>query len=289
MSEISRRVKLDVRPCDAALGAVIENVRLDRRPDADLVSAVEDALETYGVLIFRDQNLTPADQIAWSGRFGPLATQQSDAQMPEYPQVLVVGNTTDPPIIFSPTTANGELEWHADHMHLDVSARASLLYAKAIPSKGGDTLFACMYSAYDALTYEQQEAYGRLCVRHSATGLRSYLHAQGHSVTATQPDLDSGVEVPLIRRHPRSGRRSLYFGSHISVGILGWSDADAKTLIRELTDHACRPAFQYRHQWRVGDAVLWDNRRLLHAGTPYDTTTETRLMYRTTFDETEPI
>jgi alpha-ketoglutarate-dependent taurine dioxygenase len=271
---------------------VVENVRLDRLPDADLIGAVEDALERYGVLIFRDQTLTPEAQVAWSRSFGPLAVnRQEGTRVTGSPEVFVVGNTTDPPVTFTPRTADGELEWHADHMHLDVSARASLLYAKAVPSKGGDTLFACMYSAYDALTAEQQEAYGHLSVVHSASGLRSYLRAQGHPIDPEHPDDASelAVEAPLVRRHPRTRRPSLYFGNQISVGISGWSDADAKAFIRDLTDHACRQEFRYRHQWRVGDAVLWDNRRVLHAGTPYDLTTETRLMHRTTFDETEPI
>ena len=121
--------------------------------------------------------------------------------------------------------------------------------------------------------------------------MRSYLRSQGHDLLSDQheDELDVTVETPLVRRHPRSGRRSLYFGNQISVGISGWSDSDAKVFLQELTDHACRPRFQYRHQWRVGDAVLWDNRRVLHAGTPYDMAAETRLMHRITFDETEPI
>lgn len=284
-------MELDVRPCAAVIGAVVGNVPLDRPPDAGVVAAVEDALERYGVLIFRGQTLTPEAQVAWSRCFGPLAlNQQAEAQLLNCPEIFVVGTTTDPPVIFSPKTADGELEWHADHMHLDVSARASLLYAKITPSSGGDTLFACMYAAYDALSPQQQEAYGRLRVRHSASGLRSYLRSQGQNPVSDQPDgePDVVVEAPLVRRHPRSGRRSLYFGNQISVGIAGWSDVEASAFIRELTEHACRPTFQYRHRWRVGDAVLWDNRRVLHAGTPYDLGSETRLMHRTTFEETEP-
>lgn len=283
---------IDLKPCESVIGAVVHNVRLDRLPDVEIIDAVEDALEKFGVLIFRDQTLTPEAQIAWSRSLGPLAVnEQVGTQVQGSLEIFVVGNTTDPPVTFSPQAADGELEWHADHMHLDVSARASLLYAKAIPSKGGDTLFACMYSAYDALSREQQEAYGRLSVVHSASGLRSYLRAQGHLVDPGQPNDEPklAVDAPLVRRHPRSHRPSLYFGNQISVGISGWADADAKAFIRQLTDHACRPEFQYRHEWRIGDAVLWDNRRVLHAGTPYDMTAETRLMHRTTFEETEPI
>ncbi len=279
-------------PCDAVIGAEVEGVRLAQQPDAGVIEAVEDGLEKYGVLIFRDQVVTPEDQVAWSRCFGPLAmTQRVEARLPNCPEIFIVGNTTYPPVTFSPKTADDELEWHADHMHLDVSARASMLYAMAVPSKGGDTLFACMYSAYDGLNEEQKDAYGALQVIHSVSGLRAYLRGQGHEGTAKQryekPDIT--VERPLVREHPRSGRKSLYFGNQVSIGILGWPEDEGKTFIRQLADHSCRPVYQYRHQWRVGDAVLWDNRRVLHAGTPYDMGRETRLMYRTTFEETEPI
>ena len=87
----------------------------------------------------------------------------------------------------------------------------------------------------------------------------------------------------------RSGRKALYFGNQVSIGIVGWPEDRARGFIRQLTTHACQPAYQYRHRWRVGDAVLWDNRRVLHAGTFYNLATETRLMHRTTFRETEPV
>ena len=100
---------------------------------------------------------------------------------------------------------------------------------------------------------------------------------------------DAPVVRPLVRRHPLSGRKGLYFGSHVAIGIVGWPDDRARALIAELTAQACQAAFQYRHHWRRGDALFWDNRRLLHAGTPYDTAGDRRLMHRTTLIETAPI
>ncbi len=280
------------KPCDAVIGAEVEGIDLRHVPDAATIEALEDALEQYGVLIFRDQRHMPEQQVAWSRAFGPLAlTQRVDARLPGCPEIFIVGNTIDPPITFSPKTADEELEWHADHMHHEMTARASLLYAKAVPSHGGDTLFACMYTAYDTLPPDRQADCERLQAIHSVSGLRAYLTEQGHETTAQQPyeKPDATVQWPLVRRHPRTGRKSLYFGSRVTIGIAGWSSTDARHFIRELTHHACQTAFQYRHQWRVGDAVLWDNRRVLHAGTLYDLESETRHMHRTTFRETEGV
>ncbi len=279
------------KPCESVLGAEIEGVSLRQLPDEATIEAVEDGLEQYGVLIFRDQGITPEEQVAWSRALGPLAlTQRVGARLSHLPEIFLVGNTTDPPVTFSPKTAQDALEWHADHIHQDVTARASMLVAKVTPARGGDTLFACMYTAYDHLSPDQQAAYDNLRVIHSVSGLRAYLRGQGHESTANQPyeKPDIAVQRPLVRRHPRSGRKGLYFGSHVTVGVVGWSDDKARRFVRDLTAHACQPAFQYRHQWRVGDAVLWDNRRVLHAGTVYDMERETRLMHRTTFQETEP-
>lgn len=261
-------------------------------PDEATIETVEDGLERYGVLVFRGQDITAEEQVAWCRALGPLApTQRVSARLSHLPEIFTVGNTMDPPVTFSPKTEQDDLEWHADHMHHEVTARASMLVAKITPSRGGDTLFACMYTAYDQLSPEQQAAYDELRVIHSVSGLRTYLRGQGHEATANQPyeKPDVAVERPLVRHHPRSGRKGLYFGSHVTVRVVGWSDAKARRFIRDLTAHACQPAFQYRHQWQVGDAVLWDNRRVLHAGTVYDMARETRLMYRTTFRETEPV
>jgi alpha-ketoglutarate-dependent taurine dioxygenase len=281
------------QPCEAVVGANVLGVDLRQVPDAATINELEDALEHYGVLIFHAPHLTPEAQVAWSRAFGPLTpTWGADAHLPNCPEIFVVGNTMDPPVTFSPRAEHGELEWHSDHMHLDVPARASLLYARAVPQCGGDTLFACMYTAYNTLIPEQQAVCDELHVMHSLSGLRAYLQHQSKAGTPPsqhQPPTDPVVVRPLVRRHPRSGRKALYFGNQVSIGIVGWPEAKGRAFIRDLTVHACQPAHQYRHRWHVGDAVLWDNRRVLHAGTFYNIETETRLMHRTTFRETAPV
>ncbi len=146
-----------------------------------------------------------------------------------------------------------------------------------------------MYSAYDDLTEEQKMEYETLKVINSVSGLQAYLTRQGHEFGSDTRDpeiTDDQVIWPLVRRHPLSGRRALYFGNQVSIGIVGFSDKKAQAFIRNLTEQACRSEFRLRHHWRKGDAVLWDNRRVLHAGTAYDVGNSRRLMHRTTWRET---
>lgn len=282
-------IRVDKSQC--TIGAVVHGVSLATVPDGIVLNQIEDALEKHGVLVFPKQHaVTPEQQIAFSLAFGPLdVTDEDRALLPGHPEIFVVGNTGEQPVTFSPKDENGELEWHTDHIHLAVPARASLLLAKMVPPKGGDTLFACMFSAYDTLPADQQVLCDSLEVLNDVSGLLSYLDDQGQDTEIRISELESPVIWPLVRLHPRTGRKALYFGNQVSVGIVGWSDARAKRFIAELTEHACAPSLRYRHKWQTGDAVLWDNRRVLHAGTPYDLAGASREMHRTTIRETAQI
>lgn len=282
---------LSFTPLDSVIGADVHGADLRRPPDGAIIEAIEVALERHGVLVFRDQDITPAQQIAFTRPFGVLECTPNDGVViPDHPEVFVIGNAVDPPVLLAPEGEDGVLEWHTDRIHHEVPSRAALLTAKAVPRVGGDTLFACMYTAYEALPAAERARCDGLRVVNSITGLRHYLEDQGHQSTADRYSrLESPHVRPLVRRHPRTGRKALYFGSHTSVDIVGWPRERARAFIRELIDHACQESFQCRHLWRVGDAVMWDNRRLLHAATPFNLDTETRLMHRTTLLETEPL
>ncbi len=281
------------QPCEAVIGAEVVGVSLVHPPNAAVVSAIEEGLEKYGVLIFHNQNITPEQQVAFSKAFGRLAIPQTKSSNPgtELPDaILAVGNTGNSLVTFSPAMPDGELEWHSDHIHRQVPARASLLHARIIPAHGGDTLFACMYSAYDDLSQAQKSEYDGLEVVNSVMGVEAWLEAEGHvskSNKRQQETSDYAIH-PLVRAHPVTGRKALYFGNQVSVGVVGWEKEKSLAFFKKLTEHACSSTFQYRHKWRVGDAVLWDNRRVLHAGTAYDMN-EQRLLHRTTFRETEPV
>lgn len=282
-----------IQPCDSVIGAKVLGVSLTIAPQQKTIDALENDLEKYGVLIFPDQDITPAQQISFSKSFATLElTGVTHARLEGYEEIFVVGNQGEKLVTFSPPTIDGELEWHTDHIHRKVPARASLLYAKEVPAVGGDTLFACMYNAFDSLSGQQKAEYEKLQIVNSVSGIQAYLVRQGHEFGSETRDprvTDDQVIWPLVRHHPLSRRRSLYFGNQVSVGVIGFEDEAAHQFISELTEHACQPDFQLRHQWQVGDAVLWDNRRVLHAGTAYDVKNTRRLMHRTTWRETESI
>ncbi len=283
---------IEILPTDSVIGAEVRGLTLAEVPRGDTLELLEDALEKHGVLVFPDQSrVTPAQQVAFSRPFGPVKLVGGEHEkIAGNPEIFVVGNTGKEPVIFAPTIAGGELEWHTDHIHLPDPARASLLLAREVPKSGGDTLFACMYSAYDALDADTRMLCDRLEVLNSVSGLNVYLEGQGYSEQAKPaPQADPPTVWPLVRAHPRSGRKALYFGNQVSIGIVGWPEDKARAFIADLTEQACRPALRYRHHWKAGDAVLWDNRRVLHAGTPYDLANERREMHRTTIRETAPI
>jgi len=282
----------EIVPSDAVIGATLPGVDLGRRVSSTLLDSIEEALERYGVLVFPDQNLTPRQQVAFSRRLGTLESYEyEDGGLADYPEICQVGNADGRRISFSPNTPDGELEWHSDHIHLPTPARASLLYATQVPSRGGDTYFACMYHAYNALCSTQKAKYEPLTLIHSVTGLRDYLQEHG-DYTEESLGVTPGTVYgcfPLIRHHPRTGRAALYFGSHVTIGVQGWPPDETRALVRALTEHSTRLAFQYRHRWRKNDALLWDNRRVLHAGAYYDIDRESRHMFRTTIREDCPV
>ncbi|CAN0586663.1 unnamed protein product [Ectocarpus sp. 12 AP-2014] len=164
-------------------------------------------------------------------------------------------------------------------------ARASLLYCRETPPHGGDTEFACMYSAFEGLCPDDKAQAEKLVAMHSVSRLETALRGED----AAGAEDARIVRWPLVRHHPRSGRKALYFGSDVTVGIEGWDSAQARAYLDRLEASATRPGFRYRHAWHEGDAVLWDNRRVLHAGTPFDTTRHRREMHRTTIREDHPI
>ncbi len=284
---------VDIMPFGGALGATVTGVDMRQLPDSETVVDIETALERYGVLVFPGQIMTPAQQVAFSAALGPLEpTGNIDARLDGHPEIFVVGNTGARPVSFAPRFGSEDLEWHTDHIHRDVPARASMLYAREVPPEGGDTLYACMYSAYDALSPEDRAAYEKLIAVHSVAGLRAYLQQQSGDRpydAGRQAPVPNAVTWPLVRRHPATGCRALYFGAKVTLGIEGWPEEKGLQFIADLTAHATQAAFVYRHVWRVGDAVLWDNRRTLHAATPFDLDCHRRLMHRTTFRETEPV
>jgi taurine dioxygenase len=284
---------IDFQPTGSVIGAVVSGLSLAQTLSPDAIAQIEEALEVYGVLIFPNQDITAAQQVAFSKAFATLEqTGRIAARHAAHPEIFVIGNVDGKLVSFAPALGSDELEWHADHMHLEAPARASLLHCLETPNEGGKTLFACMYGAYDALSAAEKSKADGLVACHSAGGLQSFLRTKGDEGAADGeyafPEALT-VEWPLVRSHPRSGRKSLYFGSKVTVGIKGWEADTARDYLDALEVKATAVPLRYAHKWAVGDAVLWDNRRVLHAGTPYDLSASSRRMHRTTWREDKPI
>ena len=279
---------MNIIPKCPPIGATITNIDLTSQPTPELIKSIELALEHYGVLIFPDQELNHVQQINFSRAIGELEVSNTvSTSVLEFPELAEVGNIGNRPVSFAPTTPDGELEWHTDHIQHRIPSKSTLLYAKEVPDHGGDTLFACMYEAYDAIDADIQRQYDKIIALHSPSGLRDYLIRQGEfdGDNVKMHDEEETISWPLVRRHPLTGRKALYFAACVTIGIEGWEKDEALTFIKRLTQHSTQSRFIYRHKWKIGQVVLWDNRRVLHSGTWYDKQRYRRYLLRTMIKE----
>jgi alpha-ketoglutarate-dependent 2,4-dichlorophenoxyacetate dioxygenase len=273
------------RPCFAAEVAGADLARLD---DAGL-AAIQAGIDRYGVLVFHGQHLDDAAQLAFSRRLGPLETAlKRDVYGPQaHPQVTRLSNLDDagqrlPPDNERVVYTLGNEHWHTDSSFKPVPAKYSLLSARVIPPEGGETEFADMRAAYDGWPGAEgvtRESLDGLICEHSIVYSRGVI--TGDLFKASEKADLPPVQHWLVRTHPASRRRSFYVGSHASH-IVQWPVERGRALIRELNAWGTQARYVYRHVWRVGDLVMWDNRCVLHRGRPFDRARYERLMHRTT-------
>jgi taurine dioxygenase len=283
------RQPFDIRAFDAPLGAEVIGLELSRPLSAEDFARIHRAHLDYHVLVFRDQRITPAEQVEFSRRFGPLQIhvlhQFSLAQNPE---VLIVSNITEngKPI----GLGDAGHFWHSDLSYKEKPSLGSMLHAQELPSEGGDTLFANMHAAYDALPAHLRDATEGLRAEH--TYLARYAELQKRSpwrpnLTPEQIAQVKPVVHPVVRTHPETGRRALFVSEHFTTRIVGLPEDESRALLDELFAHSVKPEFVYRHRWAERDMVFWDNRSLMHlaAGTPDHLR---RKLYRTTIEGDTP-
>ena len=274
-----------IGPCFAA---EVDGVDLTRPlPSAD-VKAVHAGMDEYAVLVFHDQKLDDEQQLAFSRGLGELehAVGTSLRAPDEYrlPTTFAdVSNLDKDNNVFARDDrrrlfAIGNRLWHSDSSFKVVPAKYSILHARAIPSKGGNTEFADMRAAYDALDAETKAEIEDLICEHSQIFSRQQLGF--FDFTEEERARFKPVRQRLVRTHPSTGRKSLYLASHAG-GIIGWPVPEARAFLRDLTEHATQHQFVYAHTWRVGDLVMWDNRQTMHRARPFPAH-EKRDMRRTT-------
>jgi taurine dioxygenase len=252
--------KLEIRRLAGALGAEI-GVDLAQDLAAETVAEIRRALIDHQVIFFRDQDLTPAEQVRLGRRFGPLNIHPYVSGMAEHPEVMEIIKEPEDRVNFG----GG---WHSDMSFLPVPSIGSILYAVEVPSFGGDTLFSSQVAAYDALSDGLKRTLETLSAVHSAA--REY-SAEGHSAqrrkSMSVAEAEGGVGEcvhPVVLTHPESGRKALYVNPAFTVRFEGWSARESRPLLDFLFQHCRYEAFTCRFSWRAGSIAFWDNRSVWH-------------------------
>lgn len=286
---IARYRRIDVRPIAGALGAEVLGVDLSQPLDDATFAEIEHAFHDRLVLFFHDQQLTPEQHLAFSRRFGPLSRSPYVKHMAEYPDIIAVLKEADERNIS--TFGNA---WHSDFSFLEEPPMGSVLYAREVPAHGGDTLFANMYSAYEALSEGMRRMLDGINAMHSGRpygmgGVPADLEvSRSIEIERNRPEADREVAHPVVRVHPVTGRRALFVNSIYTTRFEGMTDAESRPLLQFLYDHAVRPEFTCRLRWRANDLAVWDNRCTMHyAVNDYDGSR--RLMHRTTIKGERPL
>jgi alpha-ketoglutarate-dependent 2,4-dichlorophenoxyacetate dioxygenase len=281
-------------PLHPLFAARVEGLDLARPLSREVVRAIEAAMDRYAVLVFPGQRFDDDQQLAFGRNSGeveetPTLVDQARRRLPNNRINDISNLGVDGKILPADDRRRmynlGNLLWHSDSSFKPTPAKYSMLHARVIPPEGGETEFADMRAAWDALDAKTQARIRDLVTEHSLIFSRAQLGFDEF----TEEEKARCVPVPqrLVRRHPGSGRLSLYLSAHIGR-IRGWPTPEAMVLIRDLTEHATQRAFVYRHVWSVGDLVVWDNRCTMHRGRRYEDQRYPRDMRRVTLQDVAP-
>jgi taurine dioxygenase len=251
---------------DAPLGAEISGLDLTRPLDDATFAAVRRAfLESEGVLVLRDQRITPEQHIDFSRRFGPLAIHVlRQFLLPGHPEILLVSNVMEngKPV----GLGDAGRYWHSDLSYMPEPSLGSLLHAQEIPKEGGDTSFVNLYAAYEALSPDVKRRIDGKRAIHSYR--KTYDKIQGSAfrpaLSAEQKAEVQEVDHPVVRTHPETGRKALFISEGFTTRILGMGEEESEALLQMLFAHSTDGRFTYRHRWREHDIVFWDNRCVIH-------------------------
>ncbi|WP_341522145.1 TauD/TfdA family dioxygenase [Pseudomonas sp. G.S.17] len=281
--------QFEVRPFAANVGAEIVGLDLSRPlNDADF-ARVHQAHLDYHVVVFRDQQITPQQQIDFSRRFGILQIHVlKQFLLANHPEILIVSNIVEDgqPI----GLGDAGKYWHSDLSYKELPSLGSMLHAQELPGEGGDTLFADMHLAWDTLPQHLRDAVkGRSAVHNYTARYSEGDNAASWRPKLTPEQLAQVVEVthPIVRTHPENGRKALFVSEGFTTRIVGLSEDESRALLNEIYAHSVRPEHVYRHQWQPHDLVFWDNRSLIHlaAGCPPQLR---RKLFRTTIQGDAP-
>jgi alpha-ketoglutarate-dependent taurine dioxygenase len=275
-----------VKKCDAALGAEID-LDLSRPIDEATFRELERIFHDNIVVFFRRQTLSNEQHIGFSRRFGELEVHiVKKYLLPGYPEILRVSNIKNEAGEHI-GLADAGFTWHSDVSYRKTPSRCSLLYAKDVPRDAsgtvlGDTIFANCIAAYEALPAAMQRRLDGLKAIHRYSSRRRVENSPRPKLTAAQLAETPDVAHPIVRTHPHTGKKAIYVTAGECIGIEGMPEDEAMALIAELDSHCVRPEFCYRHRWRAGDLVMWDNASAMHLAVCDYALPQRRLMHRTT-------
>jgi taurine dioxygenase len=275
---------------DDPLGAEVRRIDLSLPLAQGEIDAIEEAWRTRLVVVFRGQQLSDPQLLAFSRYFGELdppgPNPYGEPYNKEFPEINVISNVIEngKPI---GGLGDGEAVWHADMTYVDVPPKAAILHALEIPPSGGNTYFADMFAAYETLPASlKKAAAGKIAVHDASRNSAGFLRKGYQEVTDVRATV--GARHPLIRTDAKTGRKALFLGRRPNSYVIGMEIADSEALLDGLWAHATQPRFVMCHEWRVGDVLMWNNLSVLHRRDPFDPAAR-RVMHRTQIKGNERI
>lgn len=276
-----RNSSFDVVPTSGALGAELHGIDLAEPLSRETAGEIRGALAEHGVIFFRDQKLTPEQHIAFAETLAPINVNRFFKAVPGHPKIAEVRKEPD-------QKRNIGGNWHTDHSYDQIPALGSILLAREVPQRGGDTVFASMWHAYEALSDGLKKTLEGLKAVHSSRHVfgakAQYAKDMGERMGNAEAATQDAVH-PVVLRHPESGRKVLYVNRGFTTHFEGWTAEESKPLLDFLYAHGANPEFQTRFQWKEGSIAIWDNRSTWHLAVN-DYHGERRLMHRITLEGT---
>lgn len=275
----------EIRPLSSSFGAEVCGFTIGENNTPEQVDAVKALWAKHKILLFRDQSIDEKVLVDFSRQFGELEIHvRTEYLSPHFPEVLYISNIKDGDRKIG-ILADTEVGWHYDQIYLPRPAVGSLLCADILPPTGGNTEFADMTAAYEALPEATRARLkGCTAVQSYEAFNRTYSVPTNDAQKKRSPD----IEHPIVRRHPITGKDALYLCPGMTTEIVGWNATESSEMLEELFEWCVKPEFVYAHQWQAGDAILWDNACTMHRRDPFDQSHQ-RLMKRTTILPAEHI
>jgi alpha-ketoglutarate-dependent taurine dioxygenase len=283
----SSRAALEVRPLSQTFGVEVVGVDLARPMTESWFDRIYEGFLRHQLLLFRDQQLEPGDQVTFARRFGSVQVHVMNQYHADgHPEIYYLSNLGADGRPSGKHPDRGTVHWHTDGSWARRTGQATLLYAVEVPAAGGETRFASMYDAYDALDDGMKQRLAPLRAVHNLDFSRTRRH--GEDPMTEEQKARPPVDHPTVRTHPETGRKCIFLGDHAWY-VQDMPFDEGRRLIEDLNAAIIDPGRVYTHRWRPGDLVVWDNRCMLHKAEPYDVANEARVMRRCTVVGEVPI